>query len=272
MRLAGLFPAALCAATIAFAPLAAENAATGELVARDVLRVCANQNNLPYSDENGAGYENKIAELFARDLGVTVHYTWYPHARGFLRNTLRSYKCDLVMGITGVHELVQNSNPYYATGWFAAQRDGDGAQIDNWDWNSPALKNAKLGAMVATPPTTYLAEHNLLDNTRTYNLPVDTRVEKPAEQMLRDLADGNIDIAFVYGPIAGYWAKQNNAALKLIPLASGKGGKRMNFPKTMGLRYNEPLWKKRVNKFIRQNEKEIAAILRDYGIPTTPVK
>ena len=249
---------------------AAERGATGELAHRGVLRICNSPQNLPYSDENGDGFEDKIAALFAESMGVKVKSVWYPRSLGYIRNTLRANRCDLVMGITGVHELVQNSNPYYRTMWTMALRADDPRAPDDLD--SPLLREMKLGVMESTPPVTALARRGLLKNSVSYRLKTDSRVEKPAVDMLRDLADGKLDAAFSYGPIAGYWADKMPVPLRVIPLDTEKSGTRMDFLITMGIRHNEALWKLRVNRFIRRNREKIAEILREYGVPTLPVQ
>lgn len=263
----------LFAAAILSAPFpadAAERGATGELAHRGVLRICNSPQNLPYSDESGAGFEDKIAALFAATMGVTVRAAWYPRSLGFIRNTLRANRCDLVVGITGVHELVQNSNPYYRTMWTMVLRADDPRAPADLD--SPLLREMKLGVMESTPPVTALARRGLLKNSVSYRLKTDSRVERPAEEMLRDLAAGKLDIAFSYGPIAGYWADKMPVPLRVVPLDSEKSGTRMDFVITMGMRHNEPLWKLRVNRFIRRNREKIAEILREYNVPTLPVR
>ena len=246
-----------------FVAQAAQNAATGELVSRDALRVCANPANLPFSNDKGEGFENKIAALMAAKLRRRLEYIFYPATMGFIRNTLRVRRCDLIIGITGVHELVQNSNPYYRTAWAVAYRADDQRAPVGFD--SPALGKMKIGVIAQTPPVTELALRNLLGNISSYRLQVDTRVENPSHQMLQDLAAGKIDAAFVYGPQAGYWKNRLTAPLKISVLESKKA--RMHFRITMGIRHNEPLWKKTVNDFLRKYGHEVENILREYGVP-----
>ena len=248
---------------------AAQNAATGELVNVDTLRVCSSPANLPFSNRRGEGFENQIAELFAAKLGMTVSYTWYPPARGFVRNTLNKRFCDLIIGITGLHELTQNSNPYYRTSWALVIRADNPRQVENLD--SPALAEMKIGIIAASPPVTALAKRGLLKNMVSYPLRVDTRVENPSQEILTAVADGNMDAALIYGPIAGYWADKLQKPLRVIPLDSQASGTRMDFVITMGMRRNEPLWKEKVNGFLRDNREEIDAILYRYGIPLLPI-
>ena len=271
-RLRPLLAAAAFLAASAPAPpaAAAERGATGELAHRGVLRICNSPKNLPYSDESGAGFEDKIAALLAKAMGVKVRSAWYPRATGYIRNTLRANRCDLVVGITGVHELVQNSNPYYRTMWTMVLRADDPRAPADLD--SPALREMKLGVMESSPPVTALAKRGLLKNSVSYRLRTDSRVEQPAVDMLRDLAAGKLDAAFSYGPIAGYWAEKMPVPLRVVPLDSEKSGTRMDFLITMGVRHNEPLWKLRVNRFLRRNREKISEILREHRVPTLPIQ
>ena len=271
MRLSALPPLALALALVPSPPaVAAERGATGQLVHGAALRICNSPQNLPYSNEQGEGFEDKIAALFAETLGVEVRSAWYPRAMGYIRNTLRANRCDLVVGITGVHELVQNSNPYYRTMWTMAFRADDPRRVPDLD--APELRKMTLGVIELSPPATALAKRGLMKNAKIYPLRVDSRVENPAAQMLRDLAAGTIDAAFSYGPIAGYWSSRLPVPLRVVPLDSDKTGTRMDFVITMGIRHGEPLWKLRVNRFLRRNREKIAAILREYNVPTLPIR
>lgn len=257
----------LVAAMAAIPATAAQNAATGELVNRDALRICANPSNLPFSNDKGEGFENKIAELLAAKLEKKLEYAWYPASLGFVRNTLRARRCDVIIGITGVHELVQNSNPYYRTAWTVVQRADDSRAIAGFD--SSALAGMKIGVIAQTPPVTELAKRGLLGGIVSYRLHVDTRVENPSRQMLEDLAAGKIDAGYVYGPQGGYWQNRLQTPLKASVLRADNT--RLSFRITMGIRHNEPLWKKKINDFLRGNKAAIEKILSDYGVPLLPI-
>ena len=174
-----------------------------ELVDPHVFRACADPRDLPFSNQAGEGFENKIAELFARKLGKSVAYTFYPDATGFIRNTLNAHRCDVVLGIAQGDDIVQPTSPYYRTSYVAAYRkDGPLKGLDSL--SDPRLKTAKIGIVAGTPPATVLAENGLLGNIKSYALVVDTRVDLPTRQMMEDLDHGDIDIALLWGPIAGY--------------------------------------------------------------------
>ena len=175
-----------------------------ELVDPHVFRACADPRDLPLSDEAGGGFENRIADLFARKLGKSLAYTIYPDATGFIRNTLNAYRCDVVLGTAQGDDLVQPTNPYYRTGYAAAYRKG--GPLDGLDsLTDPRLKAAKIGIVAGTPPATYLAMNGLLGHIKSYRLGVDTRYDSPTHDMMDDLDKGQIDVALLWGPFAGYY-------------------------------------------------------------------
>lgn len=252
------------AVTAAFAgPALAQRA---ELIMPGDLRVCADPNNLPFSNKAKEGFENKIAEIIGADLGVPVSYVWFPQTVGFVRNTLRARACDLVMGAVTGDELMETTNPYYHTGYMLVTRAGDG--ITARSVADPALADKKFGIIAATPPTDLLLKHHLLDHTTSYALAVDTRFENPARQMLQDLADGKIDVALVWGPIADYAITHDHMKLKAVFLEPEPGSPRLDFRIAMGVRAGEPEWRRRINAAITKHRTEIAAVLAQYGLET----
>lgn len=240
---------------------AAQNA---EAVDHTSLRVCADANNLPFSNEKGEGFENKIADLLAADLGVPVRYTWFPDTVGFIRNTLGAHKCDLIMGTVAGNELLQNSNPYYRSTYAFVYRP-DIEPVTSMD--DPRLQAAKIGVVAGTPPATLLAQKGLLGNLHSYQLLVDTRFDSPGRQLVHDVATGEIDVGMLWGPIAGYFAKQETPPLGIAPLQTEQGPMRIDFRITMGVRPNEPEWKRAINSLIRKKQADINKILLDYGVP-----
>ncbi|WP_225772945.1 substrate-binding domain-containing protein [Inquilinus sp. Marseille-Q2685] len=237
-----------------------------EAIDRSALRVCADPANLPFSNDKGEGFENRIAELLAQKLGVPVRYTWYPNSTGFLRMTLRARRCDLVMGIVAGADLVQNSNPYYRSGYVLVTRRED--KLDGLSsLSDPRLKSLRLGITAGTPPANLAARDGLMAQARPYPLVVDSRYDAPGKQMIDDLASRQIDVAVLWGPIAGYFAKQHGDALAVTPLSNEAKDTRLDFYITMGVRPGESDWKNRINKLIRENQDAITAILKDYGVP-----
>lgn len=240
-------------------------AQTSDLVDRTSLRVCADPANKPFSTKNRDGFENKIAELIAGELGVKVKYTWFPQSVGFIRQTLDKKKCDIIIGYVSAHELVLNSNPYYKTSYVLIHRKGDFEGIKNLD--DPRLKGKKIGVIAGTPPVTILALNDLLDNIKSYHRMVDRRYFSPAEQMIDEIAKGDLDVGLLWGPIGGYFAKSASKPLMVVPLINETKGGRMSYRITFGVRRGEKVWKRQLNRIIRRKQDEINKILSDYGIP-----
>lgn len=237
-----------------------------ELVDPKVLRVCADPRNLPFSNERGDGFENRIADLFAKKLGKGLAYAFYPGATGFIRNTLNARRCDVVMGMPLGDDIVQPTNPYYRTAYVAAYaKDGALAGLDSL--SDPRLKSAKIGVVAGTPPVTYLALNGLLPQIKSYALVVDTRYDSPTAEMMADLDRGAIDVALLWGPIAGYYALHAKTATAVTPLVKETGGPKLVYRIAMGVRHSDQNWKRDLNKLISQNRAEIDAILRGYGVP-----
>lgn len=244
----------------------ARAADTVEAVDHSALRICADPHNLPFSDKDGGGFENKIAELFAQNLQVPLRYVWYPNTVGFLRNTLRARQCDLVMGIVSGAELVQSTNPYYRSSYVMVTRKADNLTIDSLD--DAKMRSLKIGLTAGTPPSDLAVRSGLIANVRPYPLFVDTRYDAPGKQMVTDLLQKKIDVALLWGPIAGYFARDHAADLTIAPLKAAGGNLRLDFYITMGVRPGENKWKNEINDLIRRNQTQIASILHDYGIPT----
>ena len=260
-----LAKAVLVAALCAAAPAAAQ---TSDLVTRTSLRVCADPANLPFSNRKGQGFENKIAELLAKDLNVQVEYTWFPQATGFVRNTLRAKACDIVMGYVAGGEPVQNTNPYYRSSWVLVYRMLSESGLDGVETLADErLKGKRLGVVAGSPPATLLVRHGLIDRARPYPLTVDRRYQSPAEKMLNDLVNGEIDAGLLWGPIAGYYVKRTKTPMAIVPLVKEKGEPPMAFRITFGVRHGELEWKHRLNDFIAKRRPEINKILLDFGVP-----
>jgi quinoprotein dehydrogenase-associated probable ABC transporter substrate-binding protein len=240
-------------------------AQTGEIVDRSELKVCADPNNLPFSDEKQEGFENKIAELMGSELALKVDYAWFPQVIGFVRNTLRAHLCDLVMGTVAGDEIMQTTNPYYFTTYVMFYRSDKGVAFEGL--GNPGLASLHLGVVAGTPPADLLVRHDLMSHARPYALTVDTRAESTTHQMVQDVVDGTVDVGFLWGPIAGYYRKHDDLPLTLVPLKSEPGAARMEYHIAMGVRANEPEWRRRINTVILKRQPEITAILRDYGVP-----
>jgi quinoprotein dehydrogenase-associated probable ABC transporter substrate-binding protein len=237
-----------------------------ELVDPKVLRVCADPHNLPFSNEQGEGFENKLAELVAKKLGKTLAYAWYPQATGFVRNTLGAHRCDVIMGFPQGDELVQSTNPYYRTAYSLIYKVG--GDLDGLDTlGDSRLKQKRIGIVAGTPPATYLASNSLLARAKPYALMVDTRIDSSAEAMFKDLKSGEIDLGVLWGPMAGFFAKQSNPPIRVVPLLKDTGGPRLAYLIAMGVRATDQNWKRELNGLIQANQSEINKILLSYGVP-----
>jgi quinoprotein dehydrogenase-associated probable ABC transporter substrate-binding protein len=237
-----------------------------ELVDPKVLRVCADPRNLPFSNEKGEGFENKLAELFAEKLQKKLDYTFFPQATGFVRMTLAAHRCDVIMGFPQGDELVQGTNPYYRTAYALVAKPGSG--LDDVDsLSDERLKGKHLGIIAGTPPATNMAANGLMANARPYPLMIDTRFDSSVGAMMKDLSLGEIDAAVLWGPMAGYYAKQANTQLHVTPLVKEKSGPRLIYRIGMGVRPSDQNWKRLLNRLIQENQPTINKILLDFGVP-----
>ncbi|MBV8838542.1 MAG: substrate-binding domain-containing protein [Alphaproteobacteria bacterium] len=237
-----------------------------ELVDPKVLRVCADPNNLPFSNEAGEGFENKIAALLAKELGKDLSFTWYPSGPGFVRRTLAAYRCDLIMGMPQGDDIVQVTNPYYFTTYalvFALGHGLDGVET----LADPRLQEKRIGIVAGTPPSTNLVLDGLMAKAKPYPLVVDTRYDSSAVAMMQDIADGSIDAGVLWGPFAGYYAKQAKSPVAVVPLLKEPNGPRMRYRIGMGVRYTDQEWKRELNRLIKAKQSEITALLQTYGVP-----
>ncbi|HUB14640.1 MAG TPA: substrate-binding domain-containing protein [Acetobacteraceae bacterium] len=238
-----------------------------ELVDPHVFRVCADPSDLPYSDQAQQGFENKIAALLARDVGKQLGFTWQPQVFGFMRLTLDSYRCDVVMGITQGNGEVANSNAYYRSTYALIYRPHTGFDgIESLE--DPRLKGTRIGIIAGTPPATILADNGLLEHVHSYQLSVNLRFFTPARDMTEDLENGKINIGVLWGPIAGYFANRSGGKLKIVPLLhESDNGPPMAFSIVMGVRHGEDAWRRQLNTAIAQAQPEITRILESYGVP-----
>lgn len=242
------------------------HAQVSDLVSREAFRVCADPANSPMSDKAGNGFENKIAELFADQLGLPVQYEWFPMATGFVRKTLRENRCDVIIGYAQGHELVLNTNHYYTSSYVIVTRsDSDLAGVETV--SDPLLQGRPVGVIAGSPPASHLAHNGLLKKTKGYQLTVDRRHYSPNEEMLADLRSGVIDAAFMWGPIAGPLVKSGGGGLTVTPLIKEELPPRLFYRITMGVRPGELVWKRKLNSMIRTQQAAIDAILINAGVP-----
>ena len=248
----------------------AQNSETGdlsiELVDPKVLRVCADPRNMPFSNEKGEGFENKLAELLAEKLNKKLDYMYFPQATGFVRMTLGAHRCDVIMGFPQGDDLVQGTNPYYRTAYALVAKQGSGLE-DVATLEDERLKGKHIGIVAGTPPGTNMAVNGLMANAKPYQLMVDTRLDSSGEAMIADLMSGKIDAGILWGPMAGFYAKNANPPLHVTPLVKEKSGPRLAFRIGMGVRGADQNWKRQLNRLIQENQPAINKILLDYGVP-----
>ncbi len=249
------------------APLA--HAAEGhrsDLVNRLSLRVCADPANMPFSNDKGEGFENKIAEIVAAELKVPVEYIWFPQAMGFIRQTLFSKRCDVVLGYAQGDELVLNTNAYYRSVYTLVYRKGVG--LDGADHLADErLKDKRIGLIAGTPPTEILLRLGLMARAKPYPLMVDRRYESPAELMIADIRSGEIDAGVLWGPIAGHFAANGGELIAVVPLLKETAGPRMAYRITFGVRPAEDDWKRELNALIAKLQGKLDSVLLQYGVP-----
>jgi mxaJ protein len=256
-------------------PAAAQTDAPAE---RQAFRVCQDPNNLPFSSTDGQGIENKIAELFARDLGLPLTYYSFPQRLAFIRNTLRyklpgeDFRCDIVMGVPAGFDQVSVTRPYYRSTYamvFAKGMGLDGLKSSQDFLALPAerRKGLRIGLYDRSPASDWLVRHGMVDQGVPYPILNPDPVQYPGEIIERDLGAGKIDVAIVWGPIAGYYAKRvRSRELMVVPM-SPEPGMKFDYSMAMGVRYGEPVWKKQIEDLIARRQPEIQAILRDFGVP-----
>ncbi|MFN5714380.1 MAG: quinoprotein dehydrogenase-associated putative ABC transporter substrate-binding protein, partial [Bradyrhizobium sp.] len=229
------FIACLAGRDIARAQVNEQGELSIELVDPKVLRICADPRNLPFSNDKGEGFENKIGELFAEKLQKKLDYMYFPQATGFVRVTLGSHRCDVIMGFPQGDDLAQGTNPYYRTAYAIVAKPGSGLD-EVTTLEDERLKGKHIGIVAGTPPATNMAINGLMGNAKPYPLMIDTRYDSSAEAMMNDLDKGEIDAGILWGPMAGYYAKKANPPLHVTPLVKETTGPKLVYRIGMGVR------------------------------------
>jgi quinoprotein dehydrogenase-associated probable ABC transporter substrate-binding protein len=237
-----------------------------ELVDPKVLRVCADPRNLPFSNDKGEGFENKLGELFAEKLQKKLEFAYFPQAVGFVRMTLAAHRCDVIMGFPQGDDLVQGTNPYYRTAYALVAKQGGGLD-EVASLGDARLKGKHIGIVAGTPPATNMTMNGLMVDAKSYPLMIDTRIDSSAAAMIKDLTSGAIDAAILWGPMAGFYAKNANPPLHVTPLVRETTGPRLAFRIGMGVRSADQNWKRQLNRLIQENQPAINKILLDFGVP-----
>jgi quinoprotein dehydrogenase-associated probable ABC transporter substrate-binding protein len=235
--------------------------------------VCADPNNLPFSNQKQEGFENKIAELLARDLNSQVAYTWWPQRRGFVRNTLSAGVCDVVMGVPAGYDPVLTTQPYYRSTYVFVYPKNAGYQIGSFD--DLVLHRLKIGVhligddYVNSPPAHTLSMKGIVDNVVGYSVFGDYGEDSPPGKLIKAVADGEVDMAIVWGPIAGYFAKKQAVPLALVPVPVNAGSPSLPFVYSisLGVRREDKELKAKLDEALKRKASEIRKILQEYGVP-----
>ncbi len=266
--------AALAAVVLSISPFLTAHADETDRV----LRVCQDPNNLPFSNTNGEGIENKLAELFAKKLGWRLDYFSFPQRMGFIRNTIKfklpgtNYRCDIIMGVPSGFDQVATTKPYYRSTYVLVFPKGKGldnvkSKQDFLQLDPKQLKKLKIGLYDRSPASQWLSRRGLLELAVPYRMMNADPNQYPGEIIEKDLAAGKIDVAIVWGPLGGYFAKKiKEPELSIVPLTS-EPGVNFQYEMAMGVRFGENEWKAQVDKFLDQSKPEINAILREFYVP-----
>lgn len=240
---------------------------------RATLRVCADPNNLPFSNRRQEGFENRIAELLAAELDARLEYSWWAQRRGFLRNTLKAGSCDVVMGMPSNHESVLTTRPYYRSTYVFLSRAERRLEIDSFD--DPALRDLRIGVHLIgddganTPPAHALIRRQIVDNVVGYMIYGDYAEENPPARLVEAVAQRDVDLAVVWGPFAGYFAPAQRVEMAMAPVSAGPADRGLPFVYSIsvGTRRSDAALKDQLDAILHQRRTEVDAILADFGIP-----
>jgi mxaJ protein len=238
------------------------------------LRVCSDPNNLPFSNQREEGFENKIARLIARDLGASkVTYYWHAQRRGFVRNTLNAHKCDVILGVPSSFEMALTTRPYYRSGYVFVTRRDRRIDIDSLD--DPRLRKLRIGVQMigddyaSSPPAHALANRGMTGNVVGYSVYGDYATPNPPRNVVDAVAKKEVDLSAVWGPTAGYFAKKSSVPLVVTPFTPEIDLPFLPFvfDISMAVRRGDTALRDKLDRIIEKREHEIAAILREYGVP-----
>ena len=249
--------------------------------AQSVLRVCADPNNLPQSDKAGAGFENKLAEKLAQDLGRKLEYTFFPQRMGFVRNTLRArdettqqYKCDLIIGVPKGYELTATTQPWmHSTYALIAPGRPEFKSLSSAEdllkLPKPKLQSLRIGIFGRSPASDWLLRNGLIDRAKIYAPQSGDPGEHPANIIERDLEAGNIDVAAVWGPVAGFLASRHAEGPEAWVAVPFKPDPtiRFDYEISMGVRQGEKEWQDTLDKWITDNKQDIRQLLVSFKVP-----
>jgi mxaJ protein len=236
------------------------------------LRVCSDPNNLPFSNQQQQGFENRIADLLARDLGTKVEYTWWAQRRGFLRNTLLAGRCDVVMGLPHDADVARTTQPYYRSTYVFVTRRARGLHISSFD--DAALRDLRIGVQVIgddganSPPAHALSRRGIVNNLIGYSVYGDYSLNSPPSRIVAAVARGEVDIAAVWGPLAGYFAAAEREPLDIVAVSPQiDGSLPQAFDLSMAVRRKDTARLDVLNAFLQRRRADIDRILDTYHVP-----
>lgn len=244
------------------------------LNARAALVVCADPNNLPFSDRHEAGFENRLAQLLAHDLHTTVKYEWWAQRRGFARQTLGQSRCDIWPGVAAGLQGMATSVPYYTSTYVFVTRRSQ--PLANLSLDDPRLQQLRIGVQLVgddgtnTPPAAALSSRGITQNVRGFTLYGDYRRPHPPAAIMDAVVQGSVDVALVWGPLAGFYARHSRVPLRLEPIVGGDRDRAtaMSFPIAVGVRREEPQLLERINRMLIAKAPRIQSLLHSYGVPS----
>jgi mxaJ protein len=237
------------------------------------LRVCADPNNMPFSNRAEQGFENRLAAMIAQQFGLQLSYTWWAQRRGFIRNTLKAGKCDVVIGVPDRFEMAETTKPYYRSTYvFVTRQD---RHLDVASLLDPQLHRLKIGVHLIgddgknAPLAEALGEQGIVDNVRGYSIYGDYREANPPARLIEAVESGEIDVAAAWGPLGGYFAGRSPVELVVSPVQDGErfAPQQFQFSISMGVRKGDHALRDRLNDFIDGHRPEISSLLRSYGVP-----
>jgi mxaJ protein len=236
------------------------------------LRVCADPNNLPFSNQRLEGFENKIAALVGHDLRAKVQYTWWAQRRGFFRNTLNAHQCDIVMGVPASFDLALPTQPYYRSTYVFVYRKDTGVAVRSLD--DPALRQLRVGVQLPgddvadTPPGHALTRRNIINNVVGFTLFGDYKESNPPARIIDAVIRRDVDVAIVWGPLAGYFSKLQSVPLEVVPVTpTFDSNVPFTFDISIGVRRGDIAIRDEVQQVLNNRKSEVQHILDDYGVP-----
>jgi mxaJ protein len=237
----------------------------------DPLRVCADPNNLPFSNQAGEGLEISLAKLIGQNLRRQATFFWWPQRRGFFRNTLGAGQCDVVLGVPAGFERALTTSSYYRSTYVFLSRTDRAITLRSFD--DPLLRQLVIGVQligddgVNTPPAHALTSRGIVDNVRGYSVFGDYAEPNPTAGIVSAVVEGDVDVAIVWGPLAGYFARRSSVPLSLIPVQPAAQDLAMAFDIAVGVRKTDAALRDQIETVLVEQRRAIGALLDDYGVP-----